>query len=232
MCGVAAPRGGTRLRQDTMVHVHHGAADVDRPSDPARYTGARAARERARPARARSPDPCARAAIASSCATARRSAPLAGGRVLDPFVPTRGRRLPSRLAQLRALEIGDVVGVLAAAQDGIDLGRYAIAANLPSADAERLWSAAALVKIVDGETTLGVAPADLGGGARRGAGRARRLASASIPRQSARPPHSCASCVRPRSGDGATGRRSTRWSARARSRAMASSCADPSASWH
>jgi selenocysteine-specific elongation factor len=84
---------------------------------------------------------------------------LAGGRVLDPFVPARGRRLPARLAQLRALETGDLPALLAAAQDGIDLGQRAIAANLPATAAAQSWAAAGLVKIADGDRTLGIAPA-------------------------------------------------------------------------
>ncbi|MEB2347945.1 MAG: selenocysteine-specific translation elongation factor [Comamonadaceae bacterium] len=63
---------------------------------------------------------------------------LAGGRVLDPFAPTRYRRTPQRLAELAALQQPDsaarLAALLAVAPHGVDLARYAAAqglANLP-----------------------------------------------------------------------------------------------------
>ena len=59
---------------------------------------------------------------------------LAGGRVLDPFAPTRYRRTPQRLAELAALELPDsgerLAALLAAAPQGIDLRRFARAQGL------------------------------------------------------------------------------------------------------
>ncbi|MBV8167853.1 MAG: SelB C-terminal domain-containing protein, partial [Alphaproteobacteria bacterium] len=88
---------------------------------------------------------------------------LGGGRVLDPFVPARGRRLPARLALLRALEDGDaahaLAGALAASPDGVDLGQFAVRANLRPDDAEGLWPGADLVVFVDDERRWGIARA-------------------------------------------------------------------------
>jgi len=59
---------------------------------------------------------------------------LAGGRVLDPFAPTRYRRTPQRLAELAALELPDsaarLAALLAAAPQGVDLRRFARAQGL------------------------------------------------------------------------------------------------------
>jgi selenocysteine-specific elongation factor len=155
---VCVPRDGLRLRQDTPVHLHHGAADVTgrlillegAALEPG--AGAFAQLVLDRPAHALAGD---RFVLRDHAATRT----LAGGRVLDPFVPGRGRRAPARLDQLRALEVGDVEALLAATPDGIDLERRAVAANWPGAEADRRWGAAGLVKIQDGERTLGVRPA-------------------------------------------------------------------------
>ena len=73
---------------------------------------------------------------------------LAGGRVLDPLAPTRYRRTPQRLAELRALTLPDAAARLAAliasAPQGVDLARFATAQGLralPDADA---WQKGAL----------------------------------------------------------------------------------------
>ena len=59
---------------------------------------------------------------------------LAGGRVLDPFAPTRYRRTPQRLAELAALELSGsaarLAALLAAAPQGVDLRRFARAQGL------------------------------------------------------------------------------------------------------
>ncbi|HUA54898.1 MAG TPA: selenocysteine-specific translation elongation factor [Candidatus Sulfotelmatobacter sp.] len=159
---VRTPRAGARLRQDTPVHLHHGAADVTgrlillegSSLEPGAHALAQLALDR--PVHALTGDRF----VLRDRAAART---VAGGRVLDPFVPSRGRRLPARLARLRALEADDaasaLAGVLAAEPDGVDLGRFAIAANLPATDAERLRTDAALITFVDRERTFGVAAA-------------------------------------------------------------------------
>jgi selenocysteine-specific elongation factor len=155
---VRAPRAGARLRQDTPVHLHHGAADVTgrlillEGSALEPGGGGLAQLVLDRPVHALAGDRF----VLRDRAAART---IGGGIVLDPFVPGRGRRLPARLAALHALEADDLAALLAATPDGIDLGQRAIAANLPAAAAERRWAAVGVVKIADGERTLGVAPA-------------------------------------------------------------------------
>jgi selenocysteine-specific elongation factor len=66
---------------------------------------------------------------------------LAGGRVVDPFPPRRGRRLPARLALLRAAAAPDPAQALSSLLevDGlVDLTQFALARNLTSADLESL----------------------------------------------------------------------------------------------
>ena len=59
---------------------------------------------------------------------------LAGGRVLDPFAPTRYRRTPQRLAELQALTLPTIAkrlgGLLAVAPFGVDLTRFTAAQGL------------------------------------------------------------------------------------------------------
>jgi len=66
-------------------------------------------------------------------------ATLAGGRVVDPFPPTRGRRWPERLAFLNSLDRRDrteaFAAALAASPNGLDPARYALAHNLTPAEA-------------------------------------------------------------------------------------------------
>ena len=60
---------------------------------------------------------------------------LAGGCVLDPFAPTRYRRTPQRLAELRALQQPDrdarLAALLAGAPHGVDLARFGVAQGRP-----------------------------------------------------------------------------------------------------
>lgn len=80
---------------------------------------------------------------------------LAGGRVLDPDPPARGRRRPERLRELDALEQPDperiLLALLACHPFGLDLGRFARSINVPT---ERLLAAAphAIVDRQDGLT--------------------------------------------------------------------------------
>ena len=64
---------------------------------------------------------------------------LAGGRVVDPFAPRRGRRQPARLAVLEALATADPAQALARllAVDGVvDLAQFALVAQ-PGAERAR-----------------------------------------------------------------------------------------------
>ncbi len=67
---------------------------------------------------------------------------LAGGWVIDPFGPVRGRSQPKRLMQLAALAQADPAHALAALltqeRNGVDLHRFALARNLRPDEAERL----------------------------------------------------------------------------------------------
>jgi len=85
---------------------------------------------------------------------------LAGGRVLDPFAPTRYRRTPQRLAELAALELPDsaarLAALLAAAPQGVDLRRFARAQGLRRAP-QAAWPGDALAS--DG-MALGAAQAE------------------------------------------------------------------------
>jgi selenocysteine-specific elongation factor len=75
---------------------------------------------------------------------------LAGGTVLDPFPPLRGRRRPERAAALAALDQPDARSALAAllpvAPDGIDLDRFALAWNIRPDEIEALWGSVAFAR--------------------------------------------------------------------------------------
>ena len=75
---------------------------------------------------------------------------LAGGVVLDPFPPIRGRRRPERTAMLAALDKAGAKGALAdllkAAPDGIELDRFAQAWNLRPDEVEALWTSVGLAR--------------------------------------------------------------------------------------
>jgi selenocysteine-specific elongation factor len=86
---------------------------------------------------------------------------IAGGRVIDPFAPTRGRARPQRLTMLAEMENDDTAAALAAMLDaapsGVDLARLAIARNLTADEATMLWQAAPMVRI--GAEDGAIAPA-------------------------------------------------------------------------
>jgi selenocysteine-specific elongation factor len=66
---------------------------------------------------------------------------LAGGRVVDPFAPRRGRRLPSRLAVLGAAsasEPADALERLLAVEGVVDLPLFALVRNLSRAELDGL----------------------------------------------------------------------------------------------
>jgi selenocysteine-specific elongation factor len=66
---------------------------------------------------------------------------LAGGRVVDPFAPRRGRRQPVRLAVIEALTAADPAQALArllAVQGVVDLAQFVLARNLTPTELDRL----------------------------------------------------------------------------------------------
>ena len=71
---------------------------------------------------------------------------IAGGKVIDPFAPARGRARPERIDIIRKMEKEPVEAVLAellqALPGGVDLSWFARTWNLKSEDAEALWDKA------------------------------------------------------------------------------------------
>jgi selenocysteine-specific elongation factor len=94
---------------------------------------------------------------------------LAGGRVLDPLPPRRGRQRPERLAALAALaavDAGDALEKLAEAAGIVALPLFAQARNLPLGEIEALAevaaaAAAGLTRIGTGDAALAIGAARL-----------------------------------------------------------------------
>ena len=75
---------------------------------------------------------------------------LAGGRVVDPFAPRRGRRQPGRLAILEALVTADPAQALArllAVEGVVDLPQFALARNLAPAELDALTGAGGFLRV-------------------------------------------------------------------------------------
>ncbi len=84
---------------------------------------------------------------------------LAGGRVVDPFAPRRGRRQPARLAVLGALATTDPAQALARllAVDGVvDLAQFALARNLAPSELDRLIEAGEFLCVGPARASVGV----------------------------------------------------------------------------
>ena len=88
---------------------------------------------------------------------------LAGGWVIDPAGPARGRSHPTRLAQLAALALPDAEMALAAllpdAADGVDLQHFAQARNLTPTEAEDLHTCLSVQCLPSEAGPLGLSPA-------------------------------------------------------------------------
>jgi selenocysteine-specific elongation factor len=86
---------------------------------------------------------------------------IAGGTVVDPFSPSRGRARPRRIAWLQAmsLEMPDeaIDQLLAQSPAGLDLDRFAQAWNLTAEEAEELFAGLPFKRIDDGATSWGLA---------------------------------------------------------------------------
>jgi len=71
---------------------------------------------------------------------------MAGGAVIDPFPPARGRAKPERIEFLAAMELAAPGEALSALLDlapfGLNLSRFATAHNLTDGEAAELWAAA------------------------------------------------------------------------------------------
>jgi selenocysteine-specific elongation factor len=76
---------------------------------------------------------------------------IAGGRILDPFGPARGRAKPERIAFLGAMSAETpeeaLAQLLAQLPTGLDLSHFAIAWNLTPEDQSDLWAAVDMVKV-------------------------------------------------------------------------------------
>src|SRR5205823_6326269 len=86
---------------------------------------------------------------------------LAGGRVVDPFPPRRGRSRPERLAALGALADADAGEALTRVVDNVgivELAPFALARNLPLAEIELLTEAGGARRVGTGATALAVSP--------------------------------------------------------------------------
>jgi selenocysteine-specific elongation factor len=86
---------------------------------------------------------------------------LAGGRVVDPFAPRRGRRQPARLAVLEALATADPAQALArllAVEGVVDLSHFALARNLAMAELDALTGAGEFLRVGPVRASVAVTP--------------------------------------------------------------------------
>jgi len=86
---------------------------------------------------------------------------LAGGRVVDPLPPRRGRSRPERLAALAALaepDAGDAMEKLIEAAGLVQLAAFAWARNLPLAEIEALVEAGGFLRAGEGEAGIALSP--------------------------------------------------------------------------
>ncbi|HEX3862052.1 MAG TPA: selenocysteine-specific translation elongation factor [Stellaceae bacterium] len=86
---------------------------------------------------------------------------LAGGRVLDPVPPRRGRARPERLAMLAALaepDAGDALERLLEAAGIAALAPFALSRNLPLAEVEALVEAGGFCRFGAGATGIALSP--------------------------------------------------------------------------
>ena len=86
---------------------------------------------------------------------------LAGGRVIDPFAPRRGRRQPARLAMLEAATTADAAQALARllAVDGIvDLLQFAVVRNLAPAELDALADTGEFLRVGPARAAIAVTP--------------------------------------------------------------------------
>lgn len=86
---------------------------------------------------------------------------LGGGRVVDPFPPRRGRSRPERLSALDALaeaDPGEALIRLVDAAGMVELGKFALARNLPPPDIDLLAEAGGARRIGSAATALAASP--------------------------------------------------------------------------
>ncbi|MBT5677686.1 MAG: selenocysteine-specific translation elongation factor [Rhodospirillaceae bacterium] len=87
---------------------------------------------------------------------------VAGGQVIDPFGPERGRARETRLAILQAMSGATPAAVLAAllplSPGGLDLARFQLATNLSTAESATLFAEADMVMAGNATSLAGMAP--------------------------------------------------------------------------
>ena len=87
---------------------------------------------------------------------------MAGGEVIDPFSPKRGRAKPERLAHLAGMALPSAAQALAALLTshaaGVDLRPFAVAWNLSAAEAGALYAGADLEHLTSASGDWGLAP--------------------------------------------------------------------------
>jgi selenocysteine-specific elongation factor len=89
---------------------------------------------------------------------------LAGGHVVDPFAPRRGRRQPARLAALEALATSDPAQALArtlAIEGVVDLPQFALARNLTTTELNALADAGGFLRVGPARASVAVTPGRL-----------------------------------------------------------------------
>lgn len=86
---------------------------------------------------------------------------IAGGMVLDPFAPQRGRRKPERLRILQALAKPEPAqslrALLECERGGVDLEQFAVMWNLAPGEAEALWRLVDMVRLGRADRSIGIA---------------------------------------------------------------------------
>ncbi|MBT5047802.1 MAG: selenocysteine-specific translation elongation factor [Rhodospirillaceae bacterium] len=87
---------------------------------------------------------------------------MAGGRVLDPFAPARGRARPERLENIAAMEIDDPADSLGRLLDlspnGVDLSRFTVTRNLGPDEAAVLFDHVPMARVGRAGEETGIAP--------------------------------------------------------------------------
>src|SRR5207237_8401420 len=86
---------------------------------------------------------------------------LAGGRIMDPFPPRRGRRLPARLAFLEAASEADPAQALRRlleVEGLVDLPHFALVRNLVPAELDSLTVPGEFLRIGPASAALAVPP--------------------------------------------------------------------------
>jgi selenocysteine-specific elongation factor len=85
---------------------------------------------------------------------------IAGGKVIDPFSPARGRARPERIETIKALELSDPGTALSAlleqASAGIELEPFARSRNLTPTEATELWRQTSMTRVGRAEVPIGV----------------------------------------------------------------------------